>query len=93
MSEKLNRVLHLRECIDTGLSESALDILEAVLAGAGVNDGWWYGTDCWSVIKPADKPCSTCGGSGEKRVYDGGISGEWIEVPCDDLCHGSGVAP
>ena len=44
----------------------ALSIIEAVLEGADVNDGWWYGTDCWSVIKPYDKPCPTCGGD---KVY------------------------
>lgn len=85
MNEKLNRVLHLRESIDTGLPGSALDIVEAVVAGEYIK-----AKNLCTDLTPTspddyDKPCSTCGGSGERVMDDSRSS----TVTCF-ACHGTG---
>lgn len=56
-----NRVLAITDRLHMeGAHPDTLSLLEAVLGGADFNDGFWYGADCWSVIKPsADTPTPT----------------------------------
>ena len=63
------------------ISKEAREIVEAVVGGAKIHDGFYCGSDCWSVIKPSPvtNPCSNCGGCG------------YTSIGCKcPTCHGTG---
>lgn len=70
MSEgQTQRIRRLREALFLVTDDTVLDIIEAVMGGAKIHRVMRSpflggGLAAWSVIKPYDKPCSTCGGSG-----------------------------